>query len=453
MKYRKVITWILVAFLILVGVWGYFQYDRKIQYRTFLENQYQNDFYTLLNTVEGIEAMLAKSTVSQSDEQLATLLSETSNNANIAQSSLNRLPISHLVLNETSKFLSQLGDFSYSASKQVLEEQNLEDKQWEDLERLHNNSADLIRSLQKMHRDMIEGSVQFADITREGNIALRRASDEVNPIEDNFTRVEKEMATYPKLIYDGPFSEHLSNIEPKGFQGKEITRKQGREKVADFLGQERIGEIQSLGEGKGVVPTYSYEVVPAGEEGDRRIFVEVSRKGGYIVWMMDSQVVENVNLTVDKALEKAQVFLRDKGFENMVPSYSEKYNGVTVFNFAYQQDDVMIYPDLIKVQVGLEKGEILGFEAQGFHIAHQDKRDLPEPKLSLEQARSRVSDRLDIFKERMAVIPTSAQEEVLCYEFKGTFQEDTFIVYINALTGKEQEILKVIRTNNGDLTM
>lgn len=453
MKHRKIIPWVLVASLALIGIWGYFQYHQKIQYRTFLENQYQNDFYTLLNTVEEIEALLAKSKVSQSNERLTMLLSETSSNADIAQSSLSRLPISHLALNETSKFLNQLGGFCYAAGQQILEKESLEDKQWENLERLHNNSTYLIRSLQEMHSDMIEGSVQFSDITQEENEDLRRASDEITTIEDGFTKVERETATYPKLIYDGPFSEHLSNIESKGFQGKEISRQQGKKRVVDFLGESRIGEIEDLGQENEEVYTYSYEVVPAGEKGDRRIFIEVSKKGGDIVWMMDSKVVRNIDLTLDKALKKANSFLEDKGFEDMVPSYSEKYNGVAVFNFAYKQDDVIIYPDLIKVQVGLDKGEILGFEAQGFYITHEDKRDLPKPEITLEQARSRVSKRLDIFEEGMAVIPTSAKEEILCYEFKGIFQEETFIVYINALTGQEQEILKVIRSKSGDLTM
>jgi germination protein YpeB len=297
---------------------------------------------------------------------------------------------------------------------------------------------------------MMDGSIRFGDVRGQGRFALRRAPQ--NPIEDNLTRVEKEMTTYPKLIYDGPFSEHLSDIKAKGIQGKEINREEGEREIIRFLGSDRVGEINPLSRGEGVVTTYGYEVVPSGEEGDRRIYMEVSRKGGKVVWMMDSKVVENVSLTMPKALEKAQAFLEERGFENMVPSYSERYNGVGVFNFAYEQEDVLIYPDLIKVQVALDNGEIVGFEAQGFYIAHEE-REIPKPKLSMEEARSRVSERLEIFKERLAIIPTNAKQEVLCYEFKGTFQGDTFIIYINGDTGEEQEILKVIRTNTGDLTM
>lgn len=450
MKNRRRVIWVLVAAIALAGIWGYTQYNQKMNYRTHLENQYLNEFYSLLNGMEGIEALLAKSMVSQSGDQQSLLFTEAWKNADLALNNLSRLPISHLSLNETSKFLNQLGDFSYALGKQTLGGKALSLKQWEDLERLHNSSAYLIGSLQKLHQDMMDGSIRFGDVRGQGRFALRRAPQ--NPIEDNLTRVEKEMTTYPKLIYDGPFSEHLSDIKAKGIQGKEINREEGEREIIRFLGSDRVGEINPLSRGEGVVTTYGYEVVPSGEEGDRRIYVEVSRKGGKVVWMMDSKVVENVSLTMPKALEKAQAFLEERGFENMVPSYSERYNGVGVFNFAYEQEDVLIYPDLIKVQVALDNGEIVGFEAQGFYIAHEE-REIPKPKLSMEEARSRVSERLEIFKERLAIIPTNAKQEVLCYEFKGTFQGDTFIIYINGDTGEEQEILKVIRTNTGDLTM
>lgn len=448
---RKITTWLLIAAFVVAGIWGYTQYNQKNDYRTFLENQYLNEFYSLLNSIEGIEALLAKSMISQSDEQMSLLFTETWKNADLAQNNLSRLPISHLALNETSKFLSQLGDFSYSIGKQTINGKEISDNQWEDLERLHNSSAYLITSLQKLHQDMIDGgTMQFGEIREKGRFALGRVSD--NVIQDSLTRVEKEMTTYPKLIYDGPFSSHLSDIKPKGLKGDGITRKEGEKEIISFLGSDRVGEINQLSRGEGVVNTYGYEVVPYGEDGDRRAYVEVSRTGGKVVWMMDSKVVENVTLSMPKALERAEKFLEDKGFSNMTPSYSEKYNGVAVFNFAYEQDDVLIYPDLIKVQVALDNGEIIGFEAQGFYVAHEERK-IPEPEISLEEAKDMVSNRLEIFKERLAIIPTEAKEEVLCYEFKGNFQEDTFIVYINAETGEEQQILKVIKTNTGDLTM
>ena len=184
---RKIIIWILVIAFGLAGVWGYSQYNEKNNYRTFLENQYLNEFYSLLNSVEDIEALLAKSMVTQSGEQQSLLLTETWKNANLAQNNLSRLPISHLALNETSKFLSQLG-ILLMPLKQTINNKDISNKQWEDLERLHNNNSYLVRNLQKLHQDMIQnGGITFGDIEKE-ILPLERVSD--NIIEDSFTRVE-----------------------------------------------------------------------------------------------------------------------------------------------------------------------------------------------------------------------------------------------------------------------
>ena len=43
--------------------------------------------------------------------------------------------------------------------------------------------------------------------------------------------------------------------------------------------------------------------------------------------------------------------------------------------------------------------------------------------------------------------------EVLCYEFKGTYMNKNFIVYINAENGREEEILLLIESENGILTI
>ena len=70
-------------------------------------------------------------------------------------------------------------------------------------------------------------------------------------------------------------------------------------------------------------------------------------------------------------------------------------NNVATINFAYHQGDVTIYPDLIKVQVAMDTGEIVGFEAQGYHFSHTT-REIPTPKISQEQAKSSLNPNLNI---------------------------------------------------------
>ena len=54
----------------------------------------------------------------------------------------------------------------------------------------------------------------------------------------------------------------------------------------------------------------------------------------------------------------------------------------------------------------------------------------------------------------LAVIPTSGQNEVFCHEFKmKTGDGQHYIVYVNAETGYEENILILIEDENGTLTL
>ena len=82
-----------------------------------------------------------------------------------------------------------------------------------------------------------------------------------------------------------------------------------------------------------------------------------------------------------------------------------------------------------------------------------DKRDLPTPKLTMDQALAKVNKRLVVNKKAMAVIPTDSKAEVLCYEFTGFVGKQHYIIYINAVTGAEQKILLLLENKSGILTM
>ena len=117
------------------------------------------------------------------------------------------------------------------------------------------------------------------------------------------------------------------------------------------------------------------------------------------------------------------------------------------------QDDVIIYPDLIKVKVALDNGEILGLETSGYLNNHIETRDLSKIKIQIEQARQTINPDLEIGSEGLAVIPTEWKTEILCYEFKGKVEDREFLVYINAENGREEDVLMITNTPNGTLTM
>ena len=73
------------------------------------------------------------------------------------------------------------------------------------------------------------------------------------------------------------------------------------------------------------------------------------------------------------AIKKAEDFLKRIGFNNMEATYSMEDEGQMVINFAYKQENVLIYSDLVKVKLALDDGDIIGLEAQGFLTNHYER--------------------------------------------------------------------------------
>lgn len=75
------------------------------------------------------------------------------------------------------------------------------------------------------------------------------------------------------------------------------------------------------------------------------------------------------------------------------------------------------------------------------------------PKVTKGQAQQRLSPKLTVLSSRLAFIPTDAGGEIYCYEFRCKGQkEDEILVYIDAKTGNEANILQLLYADGGMLT-
>jgi len=182
------------------------------------------------------------------------------------------------------------------------------------------------------------------------------------------------------------------------------------------------------------------------------ISIALTKQGGQVVYFLKSRRIFPEKISVETAMNKARAFLSNKGYKDMTTSYYEKTGGVATINFAYKQNNVTCYSDLIKVKVALDDGEIIGMEANGYVMNHHI-REIITPQLTKQQAREKISSRLSIDSVSIALIPKDSKREVLCYEFKGTSAGRNFLIYINAQTGKEEDIQILIESPDGILTI
>lgn len=433
------------------ALWGIGQLNARRQMDALLQNKYNRAFYESLQRTKNVEALLSKSLASANAEQMDTLFSDLWYNANVAQENLHQLPLSHSVVARTSKFLTQVGDYAYSLAKRN-RNRPLSDKDWNTLKRLYSTAVAVNREMALVERQARTGRLRWQEVTSGLSKRMPRQSL-ATAADQSFRRVDAQLQEVPVLLYDGPFSDHIQRQKPLGLTGNMITSAQAQDiarRFVDFAGTtpKSAKVVRSVG---GKIPAYSIEF-RTGTKATDIIRVDVSKKGGHVVYYLNYRSVPTRKLSDSRARLLAENFLKSRGIKGMIPTYTLRQQNILYVNFAYKQGDVVVYPDLIKVQVALDNGQILGCEALGFLMSHH-RRELPAPKLTLEQARAKVSPRLQVLSSRMAVVPTSGLDEVLTYEFKTKLGSDTFLVYINALTGDEERIFKLVKMPNGTLAL
>ena len=422
---------------------------RAAQYRRMLDNTYQHAFTELATAAGELDVALRKVTYATSPELFSALCAQAYSKALAAQSALGELPYGNVELEQTAAFLAKTGDYAMALARDAYGETACTEAHRETLRGLAGAASTLSGALQSLLAELDAGTIRPEDVeTVQARLSNATESGEL-PAGSAFQTVEADFPEVPALIYDGPFSDHLSCRTPKMLEGlPQVSEAEARRAAAAFLGlREDIFTLSAQGEGQ--LPTWGFSAAVDGGE----VYVEVTKQGAQVLQVTNSRPVSGAALSREAAIQAAAEFLLQRGYANMDHSYSIDLGDVLTVHFAPRQDGVYCYPDLIKVSVALDNGGLIGFQSEGYLMNHRI-RDLPAPAVTADQARSAVGDALKVLAHQLAVIPTGGEHEVLCHEFKCETETGShMLVYLNAATGQEENILLLLEDESGTLTL
>lgn len=450
-KDKAIIAMLVIIVLLIISIVAVLiiKKNEGEKYKAVSSNIYNMSFYEVVDYVDNVETYLAKSLIATSPEFSAKTLMNVWKEANLANCNLSQIPMHDEGLSNTSKFLNQVSDYSYSLVNKTISGNSLTDEDLKNLKDLHDYSIDLKNTLLQLTDEVSKGVIKWDELKKGENTEY--AQEVSNISQDGFSNIEGNFHEYAGLIYDGAFSEHITQVEQKGLTGEEITEEEAKNIVYDFFGRDRISEITTNGLSEnGNIQSYNFYV--KNNDSDENASISISKKGGHVVYMNYNRDIKEEKISQEDADEIGKKFLEEKGFKNMKETYYLKNNGIVTVNYAYEQEGVVVYPDLIKLKIALDNGEILGIETTGYLNSHHERK-IETPKITKEEAKEKINKNLDLGSEGLAIIPTEYKTEILCWEFKGRVEDRDFLVYINAETGKEQDILMIVNTPNGTLTM
>lgn len=438
MKSKTFISIIAVfsAVILICSVFIGIAYRKIANYELGIKNEYSKNLSELNASVNNITLLLHKARHTSSAVAMSSFAAELYSEAEIAKKALSQLPLSSSP--ETlNRFLSQVGNYALSVSKNVIKGESLSQSQEENLKVLADTSKTVAEAV-AVTDSTYNNSEYWAEEIEE-----RLNSSENSALADSMTELEENMTDFPTLIYDGPYSDHILTKKPVFLENKtQYDSNEALEKAKNAFGF-KDADLKFSGEENGRIVCYRYNSGNAD--------VTVTKNGGYPVYYIKNRVVENIKIDYQTAIVKAKEFLESVGYKSMSETYYFTDRGVCVVNFAFLDGQTLCYTDLIKVGVALDNGEIMFLEATGYLFNHTE-RAFVTPTYTAEQAREKLNANLKVEDTKIALIPTDGGAEKRCFEFlcigDGNSQ---MLVYINVNTLEEEQMFVLIKSDGGTL--
>jgi germination protein YpeB len=434
---RNILIGVLTVAVIGTGYWGYKEHKEKNALLINAENHYQRAFHDLTYNIDILHDKIGTALAMNTQKSLSPALADVWRITSEAHYQVGQLPLTLLPFNKTEEFLSSIGEFSYKTAVRDLEKEPLTQKEYQTLQSLYEQSAEIQDELREVQHLVLENNLRWMDV--EMALATGKEPSD-NTIIDGFKTVEKTVEGYTDnddgVIFHTP---EEKDERFKQLPGKVITEEEALQIAKSYtkFSDKAKTRITSNGEGA----QYGFYSISV-EDGKGQIDMDITKKGGFPIWLIYDRKVGEAKLSLNEAGNRAAQFLKERNFENMEMFESYQYDNIGVFSFVTVRNGVRIYPEAVRVKVALDDGGIIGLSAEEYLATH-GSRTPAVPDITEVQARESVNKNLQIQESRLAIIHNDLHEEVLCWEFLGTLGNDTYRIFINATNGNEEKVEKL----------
>ena len=231
----------------------------------------------------------------------------------------------------------------------------------------------------------------------------------------------------------------------KALPSNEIGSGEAMQLAKEFVGTEKVLSVAHAPDTSGALPAYGVTVQTA----DVLLNLEITRRGGKVLLMAPETASFAMLKTPEQCAAAALAFLKSRGFAEMEAPYYQVYDGLCVVTCVYVQSGVLVWPDRVLVQVRMDTAEVVGIEARSYWRNHIPRR-LQSPLLTQTEARASLSPGAAVKSSRLCLLPVQNQER-LCWQFTLTFGEESYISYIDAMTGEELHLEKIMQLEFGQV--
>lgn len=423
------------------AIWGYQEHREKNAVLINAENNYQRAFHELTYQVDLLHDKIGTTLAMNSRQSLSPTLAEVWRITSEAHNDVGQLPLTLLPFNKTEAFLAQMGDFSYRTAVRDLDKDPLTDKEYATLKNLYGQAEEVQNELRKVQHIAMENNLRWMDV----ELALTSGKEQAdNTIIDGFKTVEKTVEGYDETDLGLAFVNlKVNDNSYDHLDGKNLSKEEALNLARKYnIGIGKDTKVQITENGKG--SDYGFYSISFEDKKTNQIGnIDMTKKGGHALWYMLSRDVKEQKISLNEASNKAIQFLKEHKFKDLEVFESAQYDNLGVFTIIKSLDGVRIYPKAIKVKVALDNGQIVGFSNEDYLKSVNSETKIAKPTITADEAKQKINPQVKVMEERLAVIINDLNEAVLCYEFMGTLDNDTYRIFINADTGTEEKVEKM----------
>ena len=411
---------------------AYYQvYNSSKQNANVLEGVYASSYYSMVDNVNNLHVDVSKfSTLSTKQSKLNTL-QDIMGDCNYILAGLSVLPIDEANSVSAIKFFNQVSGLSEAYMQKLNNGEELTQEETLMFDKISLVVGKIKTNFNKQNAGMYEGNFSFVDASIFDDSGM-------NELSLGMGDMTSESIDYPAMIFDGPFSTALETQEVKGLVGEEISVEYAQNYLKNTVFEGESAKITYLRETNGDISTYDFEVNLDGKDYD----VQVSKVGSLVITISSFAENGDAVMSGEKAIEIAEKFANKIGFESMKSVWLEIHDNVAYINLAPVIDDVIYYPDLVKVKVDLASQQIIGFEAVNYAFNHTQRE--PEFNLTISECEEVLGFDYNILKTSKTVIRLDGGREISAYEFMCERIDGIYFYYIDANTGEVARTMKLV---------
>ncbi|TGE36598.1 spore gernimation protein [Desulfosporosinus fructosivorans] len=450
--HRKFWIGALTAALLISLGWGFNEYRLAGDYRLKAENSNRRALNDFASHLDQLETDLAKGDVASNSTQKILYLSQVSSISDAALKDFAQIPAEQTGLSYIGQFLVQAGDFSKALTQRIAGGGKLSTEDEKTLRDMHERLMPVNQKVQNLivrmdtenlvwtdptptiRQRLGFGGTQIAEAAADGSEAPSKS------VRSGLDQLDASLQKLPPFSYTG---EYATRVVPKplGLPSGDVTRGQAQGTARDFLNKVGYTNItpEFGGDSQGPLGGYIWKYNEA--------YLEVSHQGGVVTFYRDQRSIEPRTLTQADAVSKAKAIMQSLGWQLVLTS-SEDFGAYVQFEFVAEKEGVRIYPDKVRLMIALDNGQLVGFDAVPYYAFHHS-RTFPE-KISMDQAVQKLRPDFKVSEKRLAVIAKSGNQEVYSYEFRGQYQGEEYLIYLNASTGAEEKIQRILKTPRGE---